>query len=492
MAPATRSRRQAKPKQNTEPVPYRQRTRSSRTTAMPSSGPTEAISSGPVPIHRDLRSSEHDGSPSVPDDIEDTLDDDELEDYDTQDNDESLPYKCPFSQVRGNKPVCDVTRKDKRGVLTSLDCADLQIRRHLRRIREVTNQNGTVVLTGGDKIHPRNDPLWQDHSVCQLIKHRSRRSPEELKKARAGYNRKFYMKKVDSYKKFKEDLKQKMEAGQLPKEEFESLVREERKKISIGWYNTARVARVAADALSQARADLASAQASGNKLDIAAAQQHLTSVAESMSEMQKMAYQTWNDIAELYPLTDEQHQGAVERDSYGNIKFDNSGHTIPKYCRNEDGEIEVDENDQPIPDWVDPINIPTWDNPSRRDFLTTLSLFLPMTMWDDNPMLSKNVRHVQRLLSSDKSQSNCNTIGAYFPESEKELIFKTFNASWLVVQQFWENADATERKEFKNQWHDQRTRVQDTFLPRSHTHPPVVFHRLLRNAHEQKDIEDSL
>ena len=89
-------------------------------------------------------------------------------------------------------------------------------------------------MTGGDSIHHKNDPLWRDDSVLYLLKHRSKMTAEEMRHARAGYNHKQYAKKIDPYKKIKEDLQLKVTANQMTEEEYERIVLEETEE-SQGW-----------------------------------------------------------------------------------------------------------------------------------------------------------------------------------------------------------------------------------------------------------------
>jgi len=113
-----------------------------------------------------------------------------------------------------------------------------------------------------------------------------------------------------------------------------------------------------------------------------------------------------------------------------------------------------------------------------------------MSKWVDNPMLPNNVHHVQRVLSNDKKHADTNTIGPYFPESEKDRIYKTFNSSWDEAKKFWEAADAGAREAFMHDWVMQMGRVKGTFLPRSDNLPRVVFHRMVRIAFEEHSDED--
>jgi hypothetical protein len=291
-----------------------------------------------------------------------------------------------------------------------------------------------VEWSGGDQCHPKNDPLWKDDNVHRLIKHRSKLTEAEMKEARASYNRKFYTKKVDTYKKFKDDLQTKLNAQQLSREEYDRLVREERKKVNVGWYGTVRQGE---DALRDAQEALASAQASGNQIDIEAAVFGLVRGMEATPS----------------------------------------------------GELELDGENRPVRADVDIITIPTWDKPNHSDFLVLLSLFLPMALWSDDPISTRNVHQVQLLLSKDKKFADTNTIGPYFPDAEKERISKMFNVAWDEAKKFWKHAGPEERDVFKHDWEAQRERVQRTFLTISKKYPPVVFHRLLQNAYEHRDLE---
>jgi hypothetical protein len=161
----------------------------------------------------------------------------------------------------------------------------------------------------------------------------------QMKKARASYNRKFYTKKVDTYKKFKDDLQTKLTAQQLSREEYDRLVREERKKVNVGWYGTVRHAE---DALQHAQDALASAQASGNQMDIDAALRDMNGIMQSMDSTNKLATQTWDDLTAMFPFPADESRYAVERDSYGQVKLDNEANSIPQYRTTLSGELELD------------------------------------------------------------------------------------------------------------------------------------------------------
>jgi hypothetical protein len=291
---------------------------------------------------------------------------------------------------------------------------------------------------------------------------------EEMKHARAGYNHRHYVKKVDPYKKIKEDLQSRVTANQMTQEEYERIIREERKKVRVGWYGTARLAD---DALQQAQQSLAAAQASGNETAIVNVRMEIASLVQSMKHTLRPARQAWKDLASMFPLPDGPDRFDVDRDSLGQIKLDDDGNPIVRFRQNGNGGIEYDGDNGPVRKRPDLITIPTWDQPSRADFLTLLSLFLPMIKWVDNSMLSSNVHHVQRILSNDEKHAETNPIDSYFPESEKYRIYKTFNSSWDEVKKFLDTADAGEREAFKHEWALQMGRVKDTFLPRSHSHP---------------------
>ena len=107
------------------------------------------------------------------------------------------------------------------------------------------------------------------------------------------------------------------------------------------------------------------------------------------------------------------------------------------FKRDADGTELMDLEGNPVPmtdsngahSHGDIVTPPTWENPSRADFLTTLALVLPQNEWSDDPLHKRSITSVQRILSADEVSD----INPWLTAAEKNNILATFNTATKVV-----------------------------------------------------------
>ena len=121
----------------------------------------------------------------------------------------------------------------------------------------------------------------------------------------------------------------------------------------------------------------------------------------------------------------------------------------------------------------DIITPPTWANPSRADFLTTLALVVPQSEWNDNPFQKRSITSVHHILSGD----NVSDVNPWLTPTEKNDILATFNTATKVAQKWWQQANSGERDAYTKEWQQVRIRVQQSLLFNSSA---IIFHKLVR------------
>jgi hypothetical protein len=324
-------------------------------------------------------------------------------------------------------------------------------------------------LTGGNAVHEADDPRWISAEVMSFLKRKQKRTAAADKLAKRAYNRNHYARNTRDYRHLKQKLRDEVDRGQITSDAASEQLEAARSQLSVGWFHTRNRAKQlrhdweATFNLTQTKID--EARTTGNLEKIREVEEHLDKVPDKSlirgrtSESQNVNHQIMRALAKMYvpggpPI-------AIKRDADGTELLDLEGNFVPM----------TDSNG--APSHGDIITPPTWANPSRADFLTTLALFLPQNEWSDDPLHKRSIAAVQHILSAD----NVSDVNPWLTPAEKNDILATFNTATKVAQKWWQQANSTEREAYWKEWQQVRMRVQESFLPNSSA---IIFHKIVR------------
>jgi hypothetical protein len=327
-------------------------------------------------------------------------------------------------------------------------------------------------LTGGNAVHQADDPRWISAEVLSFLKHKQKRNAAAEKLAKRVYNRNHYARNTRDYNHLKQRLRDEVDRGQITSEAASEQLEVARSQLSVGWFHTRnRVKQFQHDldavkaTFNLAQTKIDEARTTGNLEKIREAEEHLDKfldkslICGSTSESQNVNHQVMRGLAKMYlpggpPI-------AIKRDADGTELLDLEENFVPM----------TDSNGGPS--HGDIITPPTWANPSRADFLTTLALVLPQNEWSDDPLHNRNITSVQHILSADKVSD----VNPWLTAAEKNDILATFNTATKVAQKWWQQANSGEREAYRQEWQQVRVLVQESFLPNSSA---IIFHKIVR------------
>ena len=203
--------------------------------------------------------------------------------------------------------------------------------------------------------------------------------------------------------------------------------------------------------------------------------QHRLLAAKQLSPMPEWKSLLWCSRWNL-PLGSQGKLGTISQSCFP-IQMDQTGSTSSatpwdksdsemtatrsvRFRQNGNGGIKYDGDNVPVPELADLMTIPTWDQPSPADFLTLLSLFLPMTKWVEDPMLSNNVHHVQRILSNDEKHAETNTIDFILPGVRERPHIQNIQFFVGPSEEVLGHRGRGETETFKREWAVQMGRVR--------------------------------
>jgi hypothetical protein len=267
-----------------------------------------------------------------------------------------------------------------------------------------------------------------------LTEKRGNRSTSEEKRIRHAQNQNYYRRKKEEYEQKRIQLDADVAAGVMSREEADKTLGQ----IQLGWFRYRNKVKELQDQLAAAT----SANTSGNTDEIDSLRSQLEETIVKTGQSMDIFSRTCDDLTALFRDTSSPNDGL------------------------------------PV--------IPT--TPSRHNFLEFLAHFLPMPMWNDDPMHNQSINIVRTILSSDKQFSRHNNISHWFSEAEKLTILQTFNEAVNEAKEYWSIASKSERKEFSSQWIAVREAMQRSFFP-IHNISCAVFHKILEAAYNLENLE---
>ena len=123
---------------------------------------------------------------------------------------------------------------------------------------------------------------------------------------------------------------------------------------------------------------------------------------------------------------------------------------------------------------------------SRYDFLEFLAHFLPMPMWNVDPMHDQSIDVVRTILSWDEHSSYRN-LAPWFSEAEKWTILQNFNKAVKEAKDYWEVASISQKQAFCWKWRAARENMQRSFFPIQNV-SCTIFHQILKAAYDLEDL----
>jgi hypothetical protein len=329
------------------------------------------------------------------------------------------------------KPSGTAGRLGKRFALFH-STTDHKIARHLRKIR--TDDEEPTAL-GYDARHREDDPLWQSEEVHGLLKRRTKRSDSAAKTARSEANRKYYQDRMTKYKAVLSQAQRNLAAGRITQLQYSTRLRDR----AVGWFRYR-------DRVQLLEQEAVLAKESGDPTAIREAKERLQNTIETTSITEMLFRNHYTAIDQMF--------------------YDNS-----------------------LPDGGLPA-IPT--STSREDYLKYVALLLPMVHWSKNPMHPQSINKVRVILSSEKTASKFDCLDVGATDTEKLEILQRFNASVLETQDWWREANGSEKKEFLEAWETEKEIVRSAFLPFSNQHSPLVFIRNVRECHSLRLADEEI
>jgi hypothetical protein len=124
---------------------------------------------------------------------------------------------------------------------------------------------------------------------------------------------------------------------------------------------------------------------------------------------------------------------------------------------------------------------------SSYNFLEFLVHFLPMSMWQVDPMHGPSIDVVRTILSSDE-RSPYRNLAPWFSEAEKSRILWNFNAAVKEAKDYWNVASILQKREFCLHWRAVRENMQRSFFP-IHNVSCTIFHQVLKAAYDMEDLD---
>jgi hypothetical protein len=305
-----------------------------------------------------------------------------------------------------------------------------------------------------------------------FLKRKQKRSTAAEKLAKRVYNRNAYARNTRDYNHLKQRLRDEVDQGQITSEAASEQLEVARSQLSVGWFHTRnRVKKFQHDldavktTFNLAQTKIEEARTTGDFEKIREAEEYLDKFLDKSlirgktSESQNINHQVMRGLAKMHlpggpPL-------AFKRDTDGTELLDLEGNPVPMTDSN---------GAQSHGDIITP---PTWANPSRADFLTTLALVLPRNEWSDDPLHKRGITAVQDILSAHKMSD----VNLCLTPAQKNDILTTFNTATKVAEKWWQQANSGEREAYWKEWQQVRMRVQESFLSNSSA---IIFHKLVR------------
>jgi len=329
--------------------------------------------------------------------------------------------------------------------------------------------------------------LWDTPQVQGYLegvprgKGKRKRSASQDRIARRQANKRWYEKK----KKVIDDIKAKKVNGEIDENEAKRQMGD----AGSGWYKYRGKVMKLED-------DLKAAEEKGDSAMVKAAEDRLQQILTQATDLMSSVSE---DLVKMYANVLPMDQDfkllpRYQRDEQGRLLHNEEGQPLHEVQRDEDDNPIVDEDGNEQTESADVIHIPTWGTPKDEEFLKILSLILPMGMWVDTAYDKKSINTVRGILMSDKKYSRNNNLGTWVTEREKERILQTFNSAHDYTERFLRAATAEEKENFQRRWIEIREEVRQTFVPKSGSHSPLVFHRILTNCvrfyDDSRDSED--